>query len=1390
MVRVTPHSMSPNSAVIAPRRSSWRAPTRLLRIAAGVLLLLWSLLLLAWLTLHWGILPHIDDWRPRIEAAASRALGVPVIIGRIDVRSRGWVPTAELREVILLDAEGREALRLPRVVAALAVAPLLALELRFEQLLIEGAHLEVRRDASGRIHVAGLAAGSADTGEGHPAADWFFRQHEFVIRGGSLLWIDEQRRSPQLQLADAQVVVRNGLLHHEIRVDATPHESWGQRFSLRARMQQPLMTRAGDWRQWSGSVYAELPHVDVALLRQVVDLPFELREGRGALRAWLQVDRGEPGAATVDLALRDVALRLAPQLAPMTFDHLRARLDAERTDTQVRLAAQRLSFATGDGLDWPESRIEARWRLGAPPAAADQPLPAAADRPRAVTGGEISADRLDLALLASLGARVPLGDGVRRMMAEVAPRGIVQDLTARWDGPLDAPAQYQVRARVKGLSVAAAHLADGVGRPGWVNADVDLQATELGGDARLVVADGAMEFPGIFERPVVPLRRFDAQVVWRIGADRPQGRPIDLQVKEARFENDDAAGEISAQWRSGDGVGFGRAGRFPGVLDLQGKLSRGQATSVARYLPIGLPKSARDYVQRSVQSGSVSQVNFKVKGDLYDFPFYGVRSPREGEFRIDGRFADLTMAYVPSTPAADNEPAFDSPWPAIQRASGELVFDRASMSIRGAQGQIFGVELRGIDGSVRDFVDRPALQIEGQARGTLADMLRYVNVTPVGEWIGGALAQATAQGNADLRLALDLPFGRLAQSTVKGSVQLGGNDLRIRPDTPLLANARGKVEFTERGIQLAGAQARVLGGEATIDGGSRADGSLRFAAQGVATAEALRRLPELGWPARLATAMQGQTPYRFQLGFVKGHLEFALNSPLTGMAIHLPAPLGKPAEASLPLRVQASLMPETLGRDGGGARDQLRIELGPTLQALFQRDVDGETPKVLRGAIGIGTALPTPVSGSLAVAEFGEIDVDAWRAALPRLVGVGVTTATPGETGYLPQQIQLRARQLTFGGRRITGVNLELERNQRGGEDLWRARVGADQLAGQIDYRNVRGTPAGDRVHARLTRLSLPPAEAEGVEQLLDQAPASMPALDIVVDDFELRGKRLGRLEVEAFNRPGAGGDPARVWQLSRLMLRTPDAALSATGQWVPVSGSARRRMVMDFQLDLSDSGAYLERLGYGKTLAGGKGRLQGQLAWSGSPFGWDPRSLDGTMNLSVDAGRFLKADAGAARLLGVLSLQSLPRRLVLDFRDVFEEGFAFDNIGGDFRLSGGIMRTNNLRMRGVQAAVLMEGQADIGRETQDLRVVVVPEINAGTASLAYAAINPALGIGTFLAQWLLRRPLIAANTREFHVTGSWVDPHIERVERKPGDPTPDLDAPGAAASAPPPGRP
>ncbi|MES1161522.1 MAG: AsmA-like C-terminal region-containing protein, partial [Rhizobacter sp.] len=325
----------------------------------------------------------------------------------------------------------------------------------------------------------------------------------------------------------------------------------------------------------------------------------------------------------------------------------------------------------------------------------------------------------------------------------------------------------------------------------------------------------------------------------------------------------------------------------------------------------------------------------------------------------------------------------------------------------------------------------------------------------------------------------------------------------------------------------------------------------------------------------------------------------------------------------------------------------------------------------------------------------------------------------PGtSSAFMPDTIALRVQELVAGQRRLTHVSAGMSQDA----GVWRANVDADQLGGYIEYRvpTRRGgaATAGGRVYARLARLSLPKGEDEQVEALLDQQPATMPALDVVVDNFELRGKKLGRVEIEALNRSGPQG---RDWQLSKFNLSTPEAQLTATGHWAatgaaplrgaPTPAAASRRAVMDFKLQIADSGALLDRLGTKGVVRGGKGQLSGQIAWVGSPFALDYPTLAGQINVAVDSGQFLKVEPGAARLLGVLSLQSLPRRLSLDFRDLFQEGFAFDSITGDVKIAQGVAVTNNLRMRGVQALVLMEGNADIERETQDLRVVVVPEI-------------------------------------------------------------------------------
>ncbi|MBC7730522.1 MAG: TIGR02099 family protein [Bacteriovorax sp.] len=1362
-----------------------------MRFLVGAVIVIWSVLLVAWLALHWWILPHIEQWRGPIEMQASRALGVPLRIGQIEVRSSGWVPSVELREVQLLDAQQRTALRLPRVFAAISPRSLLSFELRFEQLLIDGAELDVRRDASGRIFVAGFDSSGPE--QDSAAADWFFKQREVVIRGGSLRWTDEQRQAAPLALADVQLVFRNGLRNHEMRLDATPPADWGDRFIAIARFTQPLLARGSDWRRWSGEAYASLPRADVHALRQHLNLPFELSEGIGALRGWFAVKDGQPNGATVDIALRDVSLRLARNVEALRVDELEGRLLAQRNADGVTLAVQRFTFLTGDAIRWPQGDMKLSWRQrdGEPPA-----------------GGEFSAQRLDVGQMAQVAAHVPFGDALQRLLAELNPKGVISDLDARWDGPLDAPLHYRARGNMSGLSLASHAAADakGVGRPGLRNASLQLDATEAGGEARIGMNGGAVELPGVFDEPLVPFDQLSAKVVWRIepvGGALPR---VTVQVRDARFSNADAKGELTASWVTGPGTGTGSEARLPGRLELDARLTDGVAQRAYRYLPRGLSQDTRSYIEHAALAGRIANASFHVKGKLSDFPFRNAGKldgknaknvDRTGEFRINSKIEDATYAYIPGTPASGALPASPSTWPVLTRASAELNLERGVLEVRNGRAQVGNVAWSNVQVAVRNLDSEPVLSLDGAARGPLAEMIQFVNVTPVGGWIGNALATSTGGGQADLKFGLVLPLMQRLAATVKGSVTMAGNDLRIAADSPLLGNAKGRVDFTTKGFAVVGASARMLGGDLSFEGGAMPDGSVRLNGQGVASAEGLRRASEFGQLARIAGALSGQAAYRTSLGFVRGVTELTVTSNLVGMAVNLPAPLAKAADVPLAMRYQNSLDPASLVA-GQTLRDTLRFELGTLVQAQYQRDISTDVPRVLRGGVGVMEPAPQPAVGVAASVNLKSLATDEWEAVADKLVGPAdprdarETPDASAKAGYAPDTIALRVQDLNVGSRRLTHVVAGVSQDA----GTWRANVDADQLNGYVEYRPpaARGAPgasgsagAAGRVYARLSRLSLPKSDVEQVESLLDQQPASVPALDVVVEDFELRGKRLGRVEVEAVNRvTGQGRDALRDWQLSKFNITTPEAQLTASGHWSAVGaasprGAAQRRAVMDFKLVLADSGALLDQLGTPKVIRGGKGQLSGQVGWLGSPLALDTPSLSGQVNVAIEAGQFLKADPGAARLLGVLNLQSLPRRLSLDFRDLFQEGFAFDNVTGDLTITQGVAQTNNLRMRGVQAAVLMEGHADIARETQDLRVIVVPEINAGTAALAYAVINPAIGLGAFLAQALLKKPLTAAGTREFHVSGPWADPQVEPVKRKLTDEVPSVDAPASS---------
>jgi uncharacterized protein YhdP len=463
---------------------------------------------------------------------------------------------------------------------------------------------------------------------------------------------------------------------------------------------------------------------------------------------------------------------------------------------------------------------------------------------------------------------------------------------------------------------------------------------------------------------------------------------------------------------------------------------------------------------------------------------------------------------------------------------------------------------------------------------------------------------------------------------------------------------------------------------------------------------------------------------------------------------------------------------------GGVARDDIRVALGNDVAARYLREKTGRTPwTVLRGGIGVNVPAPEPDSGMMINVNMGALNVDGWIAAGKAIAGEGGDADAAGGAGadvaqyVIPTFIAGRVGELTIGERRLADVVLGATHLK----DTWQANLHSRHASGYVTWAESggQGGNAGlGKVTARLASLVIPESGEAEVKHLLESnrgASATIPSLDIVAEQFQLFDKRLGRLELQASNVQALAG---REWRINRLTLDNPDGQLKANGRWLTKDG--RSNTSLNFILDIDDAGRLLDRLGFPETLRRGKGKMSGDIAWSGLPYALDIPSLSGQIEMNVESGQFLKQDPGAAKLLGVLSLQALPRLLKLDFHDVFSEGLAFDGISANAMIQRGVLRTDNLKMHGVAATILMDGSADIANETTNLRVVVIPEFNLGTGPLVYGlAVNPIIGIGSYLAQLFLRAPVMKALTYQMRISGPWKSPTIVKIDNPTAPPAP-----------------
>ncbi|MFP5506726.1 MAG: YhdP family protein [Gammaproteobacteria bacterium] len=752
--------------------------------------------------------------------------------------------------------------------------------------------------------------------------------------------------------------------------------------------------------------------------------------------------------------------------------------------------------------------------------------------------------------------------------------------------------------------------------------------------------------------------------------------------------------------------------RKPGIADLDARLSHIDGAAAHRYFPRVIGDQTFNWVKRGVVAGHSDAARMTLRGDLAKFPF----EQGEGVFRFEAPIKGAVIDYIAG-------------WPRIEDIEASLLFQGKEMELTATRARIYGVALAPVKASIPDLLHHEELlHIEGQANGPIQDFIRFANASPVGARLRGFTDTLDGTGPMRLALKLHVPLRHSDDTTLAGRLSFLGNTL-FPPALSRLDRARGDVDFTGDGVTARNLVAQFLGGPLRIDAATR-NGDVQILAQGRATATGMASWIGPGWGKHLS----GETNWRGRIDLLTPGTRIRIESDLAGLGSSLPAPLAKPATQPMPMRLVREIEDDW---------QRVEVQLDRTVSAVWRSNATGVFE---RGEIRFGTPATLPAEPGLRLAGSGRaLDVSGWLALLPE--------GDDARSGLTLTSVDLGFETLDLMERRYQGM--QIQGRMRNG--ILRTQVTGQGVDGVVTHRPAGEQPA--RVSAQFRLLTIPArVPADGGD---DTAPANLraehfPRMDVSVEDFRLQTRPLGRLEAVAHGAPQG-------LVIDSLQLTHPDSVFRMSGLWRAGVQSETRA---ELNLNVVDAGRFLARFDYPDAVRRGSVAIQGNATWVGSPADFAFDTLAGQLDFTAQGGQFLKINPGAGKLLGVLSLQSLPRRLNFDFRDIFNQGYAFDDINATLRIARGVVYSDDFRMRGPAAKVNMSGLADLNQESVQLRVKVIPKLSESLAVAGALIGGPLAGVGALAAQKLLRDPFEEAISREYMVTGAWQAPDVRKLNQ------------------------
>ncbi|PTQ71813.1 YhdP family protein [Pseudomonas sp. GV071] len=1236
------------------------------------------------------LVPMVADYRLQAEDRLREAVGLPVTIGSLEGSWRGLAPLLVAHDVQV--GEGPSALRLDQVRAVPDLwASLSTQQVRVGSLEVDGLQLSAVQDVDGSWHLEGLPQRDNSAPLDPEQLIRSMKRIKQLSLFNSQLTLEPQDSAP-LTLTYINLDLLTGTSRQRLDGRVTLPDGQPLSFSLDARV------KAKAWREAQAEIYLSLPQSDWARwLPAGLTRDWHVERFQAGGEFWLSWAEGAVQRAVARVHAPELRAAYAERKA-VKLDDLAVMAYVNRTEQGYTLLLNSLAATLGE-TRWGEVQVGLTYQT------------AAAERPQS---WQVTADRLDLAPLTPLiEALAPLPEKAAAVLDGLQPQGALHNVQLSISPAASNPDQrLQFAANLQQISFKAYG-----GAPAAENVSGSISGDLGHGELRMDTENFALHLDHLFPKPW-RYQKANARLTWTLNSDA-----FTLIAPSMKLLGDE--GKLAGDFL----IRLTLAPDTEDYMDLRVGLQEGNAQYVEKYLPTLVPSFSQDlakWLTTAIHSGAIDEGYFQYQGSLN-------KGAEDAAHSISLFFK-----------VHDTELAFQPGWPVLQKVAGDVLIEDTGVRVRAPSGQLLNSTVSDVNVDVPHVAKgQPSrLLITGDVDSSMADALKILQEAPIGT--ASVFNGWSGQGDLKGKLNLDIPLG--PGPATRAIVDFSADGAKLSMPTPKLELSQIKGNFrydTATGLSAPDIRAQAFGRAVrakAIASSTPGKPTSRIEASGQM---ALKSLTEwLGVTRPLPAS--GELPYQLAVTLDGDNSQLQVDSTLKGLAIDLPAPLGKAAAEERPSQWRMNLQ---------GAERSYALAYANLASLAASAPASGVNDGRAELRLGSGTARVPSAKGLQVNGEVSELDASAWQDVAKRYAGDQAASAK-----QVFNSADLHIGTFRGLGAEIDNLDVKMTRIDSG----WSITLGSAKVSGQVGLPDADGAP----IDVQLKHLRFPPAkppapvtaevpEADEPDSLADVDPRQIPALNLNIARVYQGDALLGAWSLKA--RPNAKGVAFNDVNMGLKGLQVEgdvgwEGAPGATNSWF--KGRIGGKNLADVLLAWN----------FAPTATSEDFHMDIDGQWPGSPAWISLKRFSGTLDPTLRKGQFVEAQGSTAalRVFGLLNFNSIGRRLRLDFSDLLSKGLSYDRVKGLLVATNGVYLTKEpITLTGPSSNLELNGTLDLASNQVDAKLLVTLPLSNNLPLAALIVGAPAIGGALFVVDKLLGKQVARFASVQYSVKGSWQDPQI-----------------------------